>query len=131
MESNALKQIDLFNNYHVFFDIAPILVLGLLLGIISFYVARDKAKEEAFKSGETYKESTKPIRRAIINGLQSSVVCIICFFLLNYFEKSLGYYERLGIASLIAFLGFDKTLDLFKKVVDLIEILRNGKGKKE
>lgn len=93
-----------------YFEIAPVVLLGIICGLISFFRQDDADNEDA------------TIKTFIANGLTSFGMCIICYAILD--SVDLSYMSRLGISGFIGIFGVDKALDLAQKLLSL----RGGGG---
>lgn len=111
----AIKLID----FSFFIELLPIFILGFLLGMANYYIARDKAQEEALEKGEQLKSHAKPLKRSIVSGVESCVICFLAYCALEYFT-ALSYPLRLGISCAVAFFGIDKALDYVQKLLNLV-----------
>lgn len=100
------------------FEIMPILMVGFLIGIISYYIAEDEAKsKQEHKDNARAKINPNSLKRAFFKGLSSMLMAGVAFGISGEFLDS--YQTRVAIAALIAKLGLENALELISKFIGL------------
>lgn len=90
----------------LYFELAPIVVLGIFAGLAKFFQRDD--------------DESKPnptIRDFFYNTIASMVVCVIVYACLD--STDLSYLTKFAVSGLVSFLGIDKALDYAQKLLFL------------
>lgn len=90
----------------LYFELAPIVVLGIFSGLAKFFQRDD--------------DESKPnptIRDFFYNTIASMVVCVIVYACLD--STDLSYLTKFAVSGLVSFLGIDKALDYAQKLLSL------------
>lgn len=90
----------------LYFELAPIIVLGIFAGLAKFFQRDDD---------ESHPNPT--IRDFFYNTITSMVICVIIYAALD--STDLSYLTKLAISGLVSFLGIDKALDYAQKLLSL------------
>ena len=96
----------------LYFELAPIVVLGIFAGLAKFFQRDD--------------DESKPnptIRDFFYNTIASMVVCVIVYGCLD--STDLSYLTKLAVSGLVSFLGIDKALDYAQKLLSLRKVGSN------
>lgn len=91
------------------YEYSLVFIVGILAGIATLV-------------NETDDDMKFTLRKSFKVMYQSWYMTTIVYFIL--YAIDLDYYVRVGISSLIGFMGFDKAIEMFKKIMEL----RNGKN---
>ena len=105
-----MSEIEKFIAQGLYFELAPIILLGIFAGLAKFFARDDDPEQEA------------NWRDFFYHAISSMVVCVIIYALLD--STNLSYMSRFAVAGLVAFFGIDKAIDYAQKIL----ALRGGGG---
>lgn len=105
-----MSEIEKFIAQGLYFELAPIILLGIFAGLAKFFARDDDPQAEA------------RWRDFFYHSISSMVVCVIIYALLD--STNLSYMSRFAVAGLVAFFGIDKAIDYAQKIL----ALRGGGG---
>lgn len=105
-----MSEIEKFIAQGLYFELAPIILLGIFAGLAKFFARDDDPEHEA------------SWRDFFYHAISSMVVCVIIYALLD--STDLSYMSRFAVAGLVAFFGIDKAIDYAQKIL----ALRGGGG---
>ena len=105
-----MSEIEKFISQGLYFELAPIILLGIFAGLAKFFARDDDPEHEA-----TWRDF-------FYHAISSMVVCVIIYALLD--STDLSYMSRFAVAGLVAFFGIDKAIDYAQKILSL----RGGGG---
>lgn len=105
-----MSEIENFIAQGLYFELAPIILLGIFAGLAKFFARDDDPQAEA------------NWRDFFYHAISSMVVCVIIYALLD--STNLSYMSRFAVAGLVAFFGIDKAIDYAQKIL----ALRGGGG---
>lgn len=105
-----MMQLEKFIAQGLYFELAPIILLGIFAGLAKFFARDDDLENEA------------SWRDFFYHSISSMVVCVIIYALLD--STNLSYMSRFAVAGLVAFFGVDKALEYAQKILSL----RGGGG---
>lgn len=105
-----MMQLERFIAQGLYFELAPIILLGIFAGLAKFFARDDDLEHEA------------NWRDFFYHSISSMVVCVIIYALLD--STNLSYMSRFAVAGLVAFFGVDKALEYAQKILSL----RGGGG---
>ena len=89
----------------LYFELLPIIVLGIFAGLAKFFQRDDDPKH------------TAGLRDFFYNTIASMVICVIIYACLD--STNLSYLTKFAISGLVAFLGIDKALDYAQRLLSL------------
>ena len=90
----------------LYFELLPIIVLGIFAGLAKFFQRDD----DATKPNPTWRDF-------FYNTIASMVICVIIYACLD--STNLSYLTKFAISGLVSFLGIDKALDYAQKLLSL------------
>lgn len=105
-----MSEIETIISQGLYFELAPIILLGIFAGLAKFFARDDDPEYEA------------SWRDFFYHAISSMVVCVIIYALLD--STDLSYMSRFAVAGLVAFFGIDKAIDYAQKILSL----RGGGG---
>ena len=89
----------------LYFELTPIIVLGIFAGLAKFFQRDDDPKHKV-----TWRDF-------FYNTIASMVICVIVYAVLD--STNLSYLTKFAISGLVSFLGIDKALDYAQKLLSL------------
>ena len=105
-----MREIETIISQGLYFELAPIILLGIFAGLAKFFARDDDPEYEA------------SWRDFFYHAISSMVICVIIYALLD--STDLSYMSRFAVSGLVAFFGIDKAIDYAQKILSL----RGGGG---
>lgn len=96
---------ELFPNIHKYLELMPVLLMGILSGIVSYF--NNVCDNDLRKA---YKQAFKSI-------LTCAFLAILSYSILS--ATDLPYLAKVGISCAIGFFGIDKAIEIVQKIIAL------------
>ena len=95
---------ELFPNINKYLELMPVMLMGLLSGVVSY-----------FNDGST--ESKVAYKHAIKSIVTCAFLAILAYSILS--ATDLPYLAKVGISCAIGYFGIDKAIELVQKIIAL------------
>lgn len=97
--------------YDELYAILPCIILGILCGLVSYYKENDSEYDKNFTP------KNKTFKGAFFASASASIISFTIFAILDITDFS--YIAKLGISSLVAFIGFDSALNIIERFFNM------------
>lgn len=94
------------------YALLPCIVLGILCGLVAYYKDNESEYDKDFTP-----KTKKTFKGAIFSAISASITSFAIFAMLDMTDYS--YITKLGISSLVAFIGFDSALSIVERFFNI------------